>query len=218
MKHRGARYFVVLGAWVIGLVVALLVLTLIDARVADVPVYVCPPDCGRPPTGLPVSTNPRFVAPGGEFSVTYPAPGAAYVVTTDDSGVTAQWTGGDGGLLRLFGTLAGGREARQVVEDFMADAFPDAVVAYELPNATVGYQLGYGVVADFLSQKRADPLRVIVIAAVKDDLALVAAAQGPFRQFKPGAGPGPPSPANLQIAQDMGKYLVSFSWRGDPPR
>jgi len=31
-------------------------------------------------------------------------------------------------------------------------------------------------------------------------------------------GPGPPSPANLQIAQDMGQYVNSFSWRGDPPR
>jgi len=218
MTGRAARYVVVLGLWVLSLVVALLVLTLIDARVANVPVYVCPPDCGRPPTGLPVSTNPRFVAPGGEFEVSYPTPGAAYAVTTDAGGVTAEWTAGDGGTLRLFGTPAEGREARQVVEDLMADSFPGAVVDYELPNATVGYHLGYGVVADFVSQKRAGRLRVIVIAAVKNGLALVAAADGPFRQFKPGAGPGPPSPANLAIAQDMGKYLDSFSWRGDPPR
>ncbi|MDA2990833.1 MAG: hypothetical protein O3B27_04645, partial [Actinomycetota bacterium] len=60
--------------------------------------------------------------------------------------------------------------------------------------------------------------RVIVIAAVKNALALVAAAEGPFRQFRPGFGLGPPSPANLQIAQDMGKYVDSFSWQGDPPR
>lgn len=218
MKARGARYVLVLGAWVAGLVTALLVLSLIDARVDDVPVYVCPPDCGRPPTGLPVSVNPRFVAQGGAFSVSYPAPGANYTVSTDDTGVIAQWTGGDGGTMRLFGTPAEGREAQQVVDDVIAESFPDAVIAYELPNATVGFQLGYGVVADFLSAKRADPLRVIVIAAVKDGLALVAAAEGPFRQFKPGAGPGPPSPANLQIAQDMGKYVDSFSWRGDPPR
>ena len=218
MRDRGARYFLVLGVWVAGLVAALLVLNLIDARVATVPVYVCPPDCGRPPTGLPVSTNPRFIAPDGAFSVSYPAPGANYSVSTDDTGVVADWTSGDGGTMRLFGTPASGREARQIVDDVMADAFPDAVVAYELPNATVGFELGYGVVADFVSVKRAAPLRIIVIAAVKNGLALVAAAEGPFRQFMPGVGPGPPSPANLQIAQDMGKYLDSFSWRGDPPR
>lgn len=215
---RGPKYFVVLGLWVIGLVVALLVLTLIDTKVVNTPIYQCPPDCGRPPTGLPVSTNPRFTAPGGEFAVSYPAPGAAYTVTTDDSGVTAEWTAGDGGTLRLFGTPADGRDARGVVEQVIDDVFPDAVVAYELPNATVGYELGYGVVADFLADKRSERLRVIVIAAVKNDLALVAAAQGPFREFRPGFGPGPPSAANVQIAQDMGKYVDSFSWRGDPPR
>jgi hypothetical protein len=215
---RGPKYFAVLGLWVVGLVAALLVLTLIDTKVVDTPVYHCPPDCGRPPTGLPVSTNPVFTAPGGDFSVSYPAPGAAYEVNTDATGVTAEWTGGDGGTLRLFGAPATGRNARQVVEQFIADAFPGAVLAYELPNATVGFELGYGIVADFVPDKRSDPLRIIVIAAVKNDLALVAAAQGPFRQFKPGFGPGPPSPANVQIAQDMGKYVDSFSWRGDPPR
>ena len=217
-QRRGARYFVVMGLWIIGLVTAMLVLTLIDKRVADVPVYVCPPDCGGPPTALPVSTNPRYVSPDGAFEVSYPAPGAAYTVSTDDTGVTARWTAGAGGTLRLFGVPSAGRYARKVVADVMARDFPDAVVDYELPNATVGYQTGYGVVADFLAAKRADPVRVIVIAAVKNGLALVAVADGPFMQFGPGSGPGMPSPANLQIAQDMGKYVDSFSWRGDPPR
>ncbi len=218
MLARGPKYYAVLGLWTVGLVAAMLVISLVNNTVDKAPVYLCPPDCGGPPTGLPVSSNPRFTAPGGEFSVAYPAPGAAYTVTTEPNGVTATWTAGDGGTLRLFGTPASGRDARQVVDDLIADTFPDAVVAYELPNATVGYQLGYGVAADFVPAGRADPLRVIVIAAVKNDLALVAAAEGPFRQFRPGVGPGPPSPANLQIAQDMGKYVDSFSWQGDPPR
>lgn len=215
---RGARYVVVMGLWLVGLITAMLVLTLIDRRVGEVPFYVCPPDCGRPPTALPVSANPRYVSPDGAFEVSYPASGAAYTVTTGDSGVTAQFIAGDGGTLRLFGIPAAGRDARVVVEQFLSDDFPDAVVNYELPNATVGFHPGYGVVADFIAGKRADPVRVIVIAAVKNDLALVAVADGPFRQFGPGSGPGMPSPANLQIAQDMGKYVDSFSWRGDQPR
>lgn len=211
------KYIITLGLWVVGLLAALLVLHVIDTRVADVPVYSCPPDCGRPPTALPVSINPVFTAPGGEFSVSYPAPGATFDVTTDASGVTARWTVGDGGTLRLFGEPAGGRDATEVVEQVLSDAFPDSVVAYELPNANLGYQNGYGIVADF-PRPGADPLRVIVIAAVKNDLALIAAAEGPFRQFTPEFGPGPPSPANLQIAQVMGKYVDSFNWRGDPPK
>jgi hypothetical protein len=221
-RVHGPRYLVTLGLWVVGLMTAMLVLSLVDQRVVDVPTrYVCPPDCGRPPTGLPVTTNPRFTSSDGAFSVSYPAPGAAYAVTTESDGVTAEWTAGDGGTLRLFGEPAAGRSSAQVVQQFMDDAFPNAVRAYELPNATVGYQAGYGVVSDFQplgSAGREDATRVIVIAAIKNDLALVAAAEGPFREFTPGFGPGPPSPANVQIAQDMGKYVNSFSWRGDPQR
>ena len=56
------------------------------------------------------------------------------------------------------------------------------------------------------------------MAAVKDDLALIAVAEGPFRRFTPDFGPGPPSGANLEIAMDMAKYVESFSWKGDPVR
>lgn len=215
--RRGRKYFVTLGLWVAGLLSALLVLNFIDTRVADAPIYTCPPDCGRPPTAIPVSTNPVFTAPGGEFSVSYPAPGIAYEVSTQDNGVTAEWQLGDGGTLLLFGQPAAGKDATAVVGQVLADAFPDSLVDYELPNATLGYHNGYGVVADF-PQPAGERLRVIVIGAVKNDLALIAVAEGPFRQFTQEYGPGPPSPANVQIAQEMGKYVDSFSWRGDPPK
>lgn len=219
---RGPRYVVTLGLWAVVLAIGLMVLSFVDSRVSDVPSrYVCPPDCGRPPTGLPVATNPRFTAADGSFSVSYPTPGAAYDVTLESAGVTAVLTAGDGGTLRLFSQPAQGRDAEQIARSLMQDGFPDARVAYELPNATVGYRTGYGEVADFqplAASSKSDLLRVIIVVAVKNDLALIAAASGPFRQFTPTDGPGPPSPANLQIAQDMGKYVNSFSWRGDPPR
>jgi len=220
--RRGPKYFLTLGVWALVLAIGMVILSVVDARVPDVPNrYVCPPDCGRPPTGLPVAINPRFTAPGGEFSVSYPVPGAAYDVTTDEQGVTAVWTAGDGGTLRLVGRPAGGRAARDIAQTLVDDVFPDARLVYELPNATVGYQPGYGAAYDFrplAASGKADLLRVIVVVAVKNDLALIAVAAGPFREFTPLFGPGPPSPANLQIAQDMGQYVNSFSWRGDPPR
>lgn len=220
-KVRGPKYFATLGIWVLVLMAGMMILALVDTRVPDVPTrYVCPPDCGRPPTGLPVATNPRFTAPGGEFSVSYPAPGAAYTVTTEPNGVTAQWTAGDGGILRLFSQPAEGRNSKQIAEQLLQAGFPDARTAYQLPNATVGFHVGYGEVADFqpLGTSGTDPVRIIIIVAIKNDLALIAAAEGPLRVFTPSFGPGPPSPANLQIAQDMGKYVNSFTWRGDPPR
>jgi len=221
-RGRGPKYFLTLGIWALILAAGMMILSFVDSRVSNVPSrYICPPDCGRPPTGLPVAVNSRFIAPGGEFSVSYPVPSAAYDVTLEPNGVTAEWTAGDGGTLRLFSQPAQGRNAQQIAEALLQDGFPDAKVAYELPNAAVGYHLGFGEVADFqplAASSQSDPLRVIVIVAVKNDLALVAAAEGPFREFTPAFGPGPPSPANLQIAQDMGKYVNSFSWRGDPPR
>lgn len=216
------KYLATLGVWVLGLVTVMMVLTLIDHRVVGVPTrYVCPPDCGRPPTGLPVSTNPRFTPADEAFSVSYPVPGTAYDVTLESNGVTARLNVGDGGTMRLFSEAPRGRDAEQITTDLLTDAFPGARVSYELPNATVGFQPGYGIVADFVPLAAAsaeDRVRIILIVAVKNDLALVAAAQGPFLQFTPSVGPGPPSPANVQIAQDMGKYVNSFRWRGDPPR
>lgn len=215
-----ARYRAVLGIFLAGLSVAMLVLGLWDELVSDAQTYNCPPDCGHPPTAMPVANLPRFVAPGGEFSVAYPPPGTGYDVTTAPDGVTAEFTGGGGGVLHLYGEPARGRVARRVVTDALATRFPGSAPAYELPNSMVGYQLGYGVVANFQKpglSTRFD-IRLVVMAAVKNDLALIAVAEGPFRRFSREFGPGPPSAANLEIAMDMAKYVESFSWKGDPPR
>ncbi|MET0698608.1 MAG: hypothetical protein ABWY93_02995 [Mycobacterium sp.] len=183
--------------------------------------YTCPPDCGRPPTGEPVQASPRFTASDGSFSVSYPSPGSAYDITMEDDGVSAEFTAGDGGTMELFSEPAAGRSAEQVVDDLLSDKQPDATVAYVLPNATVGFQLGYGVVLDVYPKSgdgASTRTRIVVVAAVKNDLTLIGAAVGPFRQFGPESGPGLPSGANLQLAQDLGRYVNSFLWRGDPPR
>ncbi|APE17651.1 hypothetical protein [Mycolicibacterium pallens] len=221
-RERGPAYFVTIGLWVILLVAAMMGLSVLATRITPTSTtYHCPPDCGRPPTGLPVAINPRFFAQDGSFSVSYPASGTAYDVTTEPNGVRAELNIGDGGTLRLFSEPARGRDARRVAADLKGQMFPDAVTSYELPNAILGYEPGYGEVADDWPKGTttdAQHLRIILIVAVKNDLALVAGAVGPFHQFGPDDGPGPPSPANLDIAKDMGKYVNSFMWRGDPPR
>ncbi|HTY29388.1 MAG TPA: zinc ribbon domain-containing protein, partial [Mycobacterium sp.] len=183
--------------------------------------YVCPPDCGRPPLGTPVETNPRFSGANGAFSVAYPAEGSAYDVIFDPpgvNGVEVRYVGGDTGTLWLFGESAAGRTPKQIVEQLLANKYPGTVVDYEIPNASVGYQPGYGVVADVYSRDAAASytrLRVIVMAAVKHDYALIAAAAGPYHEFGPDYGTGHPSGANLELAMDMGKYVNSFRWNGD---
>ena len=182
--------------------------------------YSCPPDCGSPPTGNPVQANPRYVAADESFSVSYPAEGSAYTITTHADGVSAVYTGGDGGTMELFGVPAEGRPAEEVVDGLLKEKQPDATVAYVLPNATVGYQLGYGEVLDVYPPGGASGsrTRIVVMAAVKNDLALIGVAIGPYHKFAPGDGPGVPSGANLELAQDLGKFINSFMWQGDPPR
>jgi hypothetical protein len=183
--------------------------------------YLCPPQCGRPPHAAPVSGLPRFAPADDSFSVAYPAPGSAYDVTTGERAVTARFTAGDGGVMQLFSEPADGRTPREIVLTALRKAYPDAAVAYEIPNAMVGYHRGFGVAADDWPQSSLTSyrrIRLLVLGSVKNDLALVAFAVGPERAFRPGFGPGPPSGANLQLAMDMGKYVNSFRWRGDPPR
>ncbi len=219
---RRTSYPRILLAWGIGVLVVAGALFGLSAKRATPPVlFACPPECGSPPTGVPIEINPRFTAADGSFSVSYPAPGTAYAITTDPSGVEARFTGGDGGVLHLFSEPAHGRTPKQIAQELVAKTFKDTKTAYEIPNAMVGYVPGYGEVVDCWPQGSSasyQRMRVIVMVAVKNDLALIAGAVGPFRKFGPDFGPGKPSGANLQLALDMGKYVNSFVWGDDPSR
>jgi hypothetical protein len=186
-----------------------------------VPRYVCPPDCGEPPIGKPVAANPWFMSGDGKFAVQYPRPGTAYEVTTDPDGVEVNFTAGDTGTMEFFGLPARDRTPKQIADDLIGEHYPNATTDYEIPNALVGYQPGYGVVKDEYPQDASGTftrLRVLVMVAVKNDYALVAAAIGPHHEFSPDFGSGHPSGVNLQLALDMGKYVNSFTWRDGSPR
>ncbi|MGI9163058.1 MAG: zinc ribbon domain-containing protein [Mycobacterium sp.] len=183
------------------------------------PRFNCPPDCGSPPKGVPVSINPRFTAADGSFSVAYPAAGTAYDIRIDGGGVTATFIRGDGGKMRLTSQPANGRTPKDVARAFVTATYPSARAAFELPNAMVGFVPGYGEVLDVFPPEfgaGGTRMRLVVVVAVKNDLALIAGAVGPFHEFGPTFGPGRPSPTNVQIAEDMGRYVNSFRWRGDP--
>jgi hypothetical protein len=211
----------VLGIWLAGMVaLSAIFIGLPALTVKPQARYNCPPECGTPPSGEAVSTNPRFSGAGGLYTVAYPAPGGPYDVNSDDAGITAKYLLGDGGELRLMGEPAKGRSAREVAKAFIAAKFPTANKAYEIPNAMVGFEPGYGEVADVFPlnlDTSSVRMRMVVIVAAKNDVALIASAFGPFHQFGPDFGPGRPSPANLQIAQDMGRYVNSFEWTGRSP-
>jgi hypothetical protein len=183
------------------------------------PRYTCPPDCGRPPIGEPIDSNPRFVSEDGEFSVQYPSPGALYKATMYPDWVALEYVGGDTGTLDLWGEPATKRSPKQIIDKMIDDYYPDAAMVYEIPNAMVGYEPGYGAVYDEYPQDssgQSTRLRLVALCAVKNDYALVASAIGPYHEFTPDYGTGHPSAANLALALDMGKYINSFRWRSGP--
>jgi hypothetical protein len=187
----------------------------------SVPRYVCPPDCGQPPIGKPVETNPWFISSDARFSVQYPRAGAAYAVTFDPDGVNANFTAGDTGRMQLFGMPAQGRTSKQIAEQLIAEKYPNATTDYEIPNAMVGYEPGYGVVKDEYPQDASGTfkrMRLLVMVAIKKNYALVAAAIGPYHRYSPKFGSGHPSGVNMELALDMGKYVNSFIWRENSRR
>lgn len=199
-------------------VVAVTVSVLITPPAAP---YVCPPECGQPPIGKPVATNPWFKSGDGRFAVQYPVAGSAYKVKLEANEVKLTFTAGDKGTMELFGQPALGRAPKQIAESLINRRYPDATTAYEIPNAMVGYQPGYGVVKDEYPQDASGSftrLRLLVMVAVKDNYALVASAMGPYHKFTPDFGSGHPSGVNMELSLDMGKYVNSFVWRSDSPQ
>jgi hypothetical protein len=211
------------------------VIATITVNVTPAPVsYACPPDCGRAPIGPPVGdapgqagaaapvpqpsaplvavrTFPRFNSPDGKFSVTYFP--AAQVTTTPD-GVILRYPGLFDGEIRLFETSAHHRTPLQVVKGYIEDRYPTAHSDYEIPNAMVGYEPGYGEVDDFSPDNpyaTSRQGRVLVMAAVKNGLALVATAEGPKVIFTH-KNSDHPSAVNLMIANALGASVNSFTW------
>lgn len=57
--------------------------------------------------------------------------------------------------------------------------------------------------------------RALAIVAVRHGLALGVLAYGPYFAF---TDLDHPSGTDLYVAKDLGPYVNSFMWRGDPPR
>lgn len=216
------------------LAVVVAVIGTISVSVTPAPVrYACPPDCGRPPIGppvgdspgqaaaaepnaepsaplVPVHAYPRFTSADGKFSVAY-LPAAK--ITKASDGVILSYPGFDGEI-RLFEMPARNRTPLQVVKDYIQQRYPNAESGYEIPNAMVGYEPGYGEVDD-VSPDNPDATyskgRLVVMTAVKNGLALVATAEGPMVEFTP-RNSAHPSGVNLEIAQVLGNSVNSFTW------
>lgn len=178
-----------------------------------------PPISFAPDFVVPVQQFPRFQAPDKSWSVGYPP---ELDLPESDKANAVSWEQVDThSQVVLFGITARDRSASDIVRQLIEKSCPGAQLAYEIPNAMVGYQHGYGEYRDCTphsssaSYKRG---RVLAVVAIKHGIALGALAIGPYAKFDPPHPDGHPSGANLVAAADLGPYINSFMWRGDPAR
>lgn len=218
------RLLVMLG---VGLLVVAAAMVVVSVLITPPPPsYHCPPDCGGPPSGsplapagvvpppgAPVQSFPRFTAGSGQFSVAYPR---GVTVPADATGVN--WSDKDGSTVSLFGRPAGNQTPRDIAESLIQNNIPGAEFGYEIPNAMLGYQPGYGEIDDFYPQaptSSATHWRVLVMVSVKNDFAVIAAATGPSVSSNIS---NHPSGADMLAAFQISEFVNRFMWRGDPPR
>ena len=175
---------------------------------------------GQPATQAvtPVESWDHFHAKDGSFSFAYPDH-----AREDANGVS--WTY-QNDTAQLFGVPANDLTPRQIAEQFIKARFPNATLAYEVPDARVGYQGGYGEIDDLIPQNSSgpyNPQRVLIMVAVKNGTAVIAEAAGPvFYPDDPKETINHPTGAELQIVDDTSGFFYywvnSVTWKDDPPR
>lgn len=184
----------------------------------------CGLTCYRPPTGPPLQTGHQYTSSQFGFTLTYydvPGAGSPTVGSQPDS-LTLDY--GKDGILQFEGVAANGQTPQQVVEAWVSAHLTDAQQAYVVPNAAIGYQIGYGAAYDVAPQSGSGSgaaTRAIVSAAVKGKVAVLSIVTGEYRKYSfedGGLNDGHPSPADNIPAFFADPDVNTVLWPGDPAR
>ena len=179
--------------------------------------------CYRPPVGPPLQSGHPYTSSQLGFALTwYDVPGATIAPKSEADRLTLDF--GDDGLVQFRGMPVSGQTAQQIVEKWVNDHLPDAQQVYVVPNASVGYQIGYGAAYDIAPQggsSSGNGTRVIAMASVKGNLAVLTVVLGGYHKYSfenGGLNDGHPSPADTLIAMFVDPFVNTVRWPGDPAR
>ncbi len=200
--------------WVSGGVSVLLIAVGIIAGIRGIPPgQPCPSPCPEPPLLSPPFQAEHIYRGALGWSLAYR--GRDFPVVREGNAIgwradldQAQWP------YTFVGQPAAGRNARQIVEQTRRERFPDAGGGYEIVKAELGYRRGYGYVYDnSRAGGTAERTRVIIIAAVKNGVAVVMFAEGPYAETLKGH----PNPSHTELIINFDEVVNTVSWRGDKP-
>ena len=183
----------------------------------------CGLTCYRPPTGPPLQTGHQYTSSQLGFSLTwYDVSGETITPKSEADRLTLDF--GEDGLMQFRGVPLNGQTAQQIVESWVSGHLPDAQQAYVVPNASIGYQVGYGAAYDVAPQGGSgsgNGTRAIVSASVKGNLAVLSVVLGGYHKYSfenGGLNDGHASPADSLIALFADPTINTVRWPGDPER
>jgi hypothetical protein len=209
-----------------GLAVILIIVSLVakSAPPANCQGLTC---SAHPPIGVPVETGQLYTNPKFGFTarvIESPQLGIAPTVSTANGSLTLSYSAGSTALgqLQLAGMSANGKTPEQIVESLINQIANGAQLSYVIPGSMIGYQLGFGAAYNFSPNSgngQAGTDRIIVMASIKNGVAIVAVAAGPLVKFGQGQGQlnvGHPSIADSVVALGGDPVVNSVNWPGQP--
>ncbi len=203
-----------------GVVVILIVASILAQPSA--PVGCTGLTCEIPPaSGPPVENGNLYTNSQFGFTARILTEGLPTSVSTANSELTITFNGSSAqGVLQIGGEAAAGQTAEQIVDAEINKIANGAQLAYVIPGSMIGYQPGFGAAYNFDSTSgdgQSTTFRVIVLASIRSNIAVVSVCYGPIQPFGDGQGQpndDHPSIADLLIAQAGDPIINSVLWPG----
>jgi hypothetical protein len=221
VKGGHTRLLLILGGGVALFMVALGITAQLSVQPS---VVTCPAPCRLPPVVGPALPAPHtYTSSALGYSLDYYDLPDRQVTFKGQNAGSVQFSyntnGGGSFPITFSGEVAGGRTPRQLVDALAKAQFPSAGFVFAVPEAELGNNAGYAGIYDYQSTSatsQTEHLRVVIEAAVKNDVAVEVVAVGPYRPPNP-ATDGHPNPSLTGVTFYLDPIGNTVRWKGDQP-
>jgi len=218
--HRGGFLHWIISTF--GLLILILVFQYLSNASQSGPVSCATTQCSvPPPQSGPLRAMNSYTSSKYGYSLDY----SPTIPPSQKNSTSISWDGtlNDGSEVQwsFLGGKANGRSAQQIVSDVQTSSFPDARQVYVIPGASLGYVSGYGMVYDIdVAPANGQTVhdRLVVMAAIRNGLAVVVAGEGPYQRSTP-SNDSHPNPADTPLVH-LGQFeesINSVTWPGESP-
>lgn len=182
-------------------------------------------NCRFPTSSVPAArAQHTYTSSGLGYSVDWTDAGSftlASLAGQDDHSISwkVQYPRGTTWPLVVTGEKAAGRSAEAVARQVQQARYPEARVVYTIPQAELGYNPGFGAIYEYTSAAgsgQSQRVRVVIMAAVKKDLAVVIHTANVWRKTDPKVDGSHPNPAETWAVFFIDELTNTVTFPGDP--